>query len=113
MTLKAIDLEIVHGEFICVIGDTGAGKSSLMNAILGDMIYVPEADIAAFGGLDKEGDKESFELLKKKVLGSDFTIADADKPVRFNGTLSFVEQKSWIQNKTIKENILFGDKLDK
>ena len=47
------------------------------------------------------------------MLGSDFTIADADKPVRVNGTLSFVEQKSWIQNKTIKENILFGDKLDK
>ena len=42
MTLKNLNLEVKRGEFICVIGDTGAGKSSLLNAIIGDMIYVPE-----------------------------------------------------------------------
>jgi len=30
------------GEFICLIGDVGSGKSSLLNAINGDMIYVSD-----------------------------------------------------------------------
>lgn len=42
INLKDIDLKIRKGEFICVIGDVGAGKSSLFHAINGDMIYVPQ-----------------------------------------------------------------------
>ena len=45
LNLKQIDLEIYKGEFVCVIGDVGSGKSSLLNAIVGDMIYVPETEI--------------------------------------------------------------------
>ena len=41
LNLKDINLEVRKGEFICVIGDVGAGKSSLFNAINGDMIFVP------------------------------------------------------------------------
>ena len=40
-----------------MIGDVGSGKSSLLNAIIGDMIYVPESEIEEFGGLDKQGDR--------------------------------------------------------
>jgi len=43
--LKNIDLEIKKGEFICIVGDVGAGKSSLLHAIIGDMIYIPQAEI--------------------------------------------------------------------
>ena len=94
MTLKAIDFEVMRGELICIIGDTGSGKSSLLNAIIGDMIYVPQECIDEFGGLDKEGDKESYEKLKTRVLGPDFKVSH--KPIQVNGALSFVEQKSWI-----------------
>lgn len=45
MTLKGLDLEVYPGELVCVIGDVGSGKSSLLNAIIGDMIYVPDAEI--------------------------------------------------------------------
>ena len=48
---------------MCIIGDTGAGKSSLFNAIIGDMIYVPRHEIDAFGGLEKEATKEEFKQL--------------------------------------------------
>jgi ABC-type uncharacterized transport system ATPase component len=41
LNLKDINLEVKKGEFICVIGDVGAGKSSLFSAINGDMIFVP------------------------------------------------------------------------
>lgn len=60
MTLKNLDLQVHRGEFLCVIGDVGSGKSSLLNACIGDMIFVPEREIEAFGGMDKEGDQESF-----------------------------------------------------
>ena len=39
--LKNIDLTVKKGDFVCVIGDVGSGKSSLLNAIIGDMIFVP------------------------------------------------------------------------
>ena len=42
LNLKEINLEVRKGEFICVIGDVGAGKSSLFSAINGDMIFVPK-----------------------------------------------------------------------
>ena len=39
--LRDIDLKISKGEFVCVVGDVGSGKSSLLHAIIGDMIYIP------------------------------------------------------------------------
>jgi ABC-type Fe3+/spermidine/putrescine transport system ATPase subunit len=40
VTLKNIDFSIKKGEFVCIIGDVGCGKTSLLNAIIGDMIYL-------------------------------------------------------------------------
>ena len=48
--------------------------------------------------------------MKRKILGPDFNIDD--KPIKINGSISYVEQVSWIQNKTIKQNILFGEPFD-
>lgn len=45
MPLKEIDLTIKKGEFVCIIGDVGSGKSSLFSSIIGDMIYVPDKEI--------------------------------------------------------------------
>ena len=105
MILKNIDLQVYRGEFLCVIGDVGSGKSSLLSALIGDMIYVPDEEIEAFGGLEKEAKPKAFSKLKKRVLGPNFTVDE--KPITINGRVSYVEQVSWIQNKTIKENILF------
>ena len=110
MTLKNINLEVKRGEFVCIIGDTGAGKSSLLSAVIGDMIFVPDAEIHAFGGLDQQGDKDSFDQLRQRVLGPGFTAVK--KPIQVSGSISYVEQTSWIQNKTIKDNVLFGQALD-
>ena len=33
--LRAIDLEITHGEFVCLLGPSGCGKSTLLNAVAG------------------------------------------------------------------------------
>ena len=37
MTLKEIDISIKQGEFIAVVGAVGSGKSSLLNALIGNM----------------------------------------------------------------------------
>lgn len=41
LQLKDIDIKVRKGEFICIIGDVGSGKSSIFSAINGDMMYVP------------------------------------------------------------------------
>ena len=49
VTLKQIDLKVKQGEFICVIGSVGSGKSSLLNTIIGDMLYVSPKVITKYG----------------------------------------------------------------
>ena len=39
--LRQLDLEIKKGEFVIIIGEIGSGKSSLLNAMLGQLLNVP------------------------------------------------------------------------
>jgi ABC-type lipoprotein export system ATPase subunit len=40
LNLKNIDLNIRKGEFVCIVGSVGSGKSSLLNVINGNLIFV-------------------------------------------------------------------------
>ena len=40
ITLENINLNVKKGEFVCVIGNVGSGKSSLLSTIIGDLLYV-------------------------------------------------------------------------
>jgi len=40
--LHNIDFKVRKGEFITVVGSVGSGKSSLLSAITGNMIYIPD-----------------------------------------------------------------------
>jgi ABC-type polysaccharide/polyol phosphate transport system ATPase subunit len=42
--LKSLNFQIKKGEFVCIIGDVAAGKSSLLSCIIGDMIYLSNDD---------------------------------------------------------------------
>lgn len=42
LTLRNINLDVKEGEFVCIIGETGSGKTSLLNAIFGEMAYMSE-----------------------------------------------------------------------
>lgn len=37
---------------MCIIGDVSSGKSSLLNALIGDMLYVSPSVIKSFGGME-------------------------------------------------------------
>ena len=85
-TLQVSDFAVRRGELVCVIGAVGSGKSSLLSAILGEM------EPAQYGGDAKSGG----------------TPRVFKRPVR----PSLVAQRPWIQNRSVKESILFGRPMD-
>ena len=38
--LKGINLKVEKGSFVSIVGDVGCGKSSLVQALVGEMIYL-------------------------------------------------------------------------
>ncbi|XP_004749563.1 ATP-binding cassette sub-family C member 2 isoform X1 [Mustela putorius furo] len=74
-TIRDVNLDIMPGQLVAVVGTVGSGKSSLMSAMLGEM---------------------------ENVHGH----------VTIKGTVAYVPQQAWIQNGTIKDNILFGSEFD-
>lgn len=69
--LKDINIEIKPGKLVAVVGQVGAGKSSLISAILGEM---------------------------EKLSGKANT----------NGRIAYIPQQAWIQNCSLRNNIMFG-----
>ena len=72
VTLRDIKFSVKKGEFISIIGDVGSGKSSLLQAIIGDLIYIPQSEIDQFGGLDYEASEKELDELKERLLGPKF-----------------------------------------
>ena len=71
VSVFSINLNVGSGQLVAVVGQVGAGKSSLISAMLGDI---------------------------EKFRGS----------VTLQGSVAYVSQQAWIQNATLRENILFG-----
>ena len=115
ITLKSINLSIKKGEFVAIIGGVGSGKSSLLNCILGEMLYLDDNTIDKFkdSALDFSNDleesKKTIDVINK--YRKDEAIK-SQKVITVNGTVSLIEQKPFILSKTIRENILFGEELN-
>ncbi|KAI8619281.1 P-loop containing nucleoside triphosphate hydrolase protein [Chytriomyces sp. MP71] len=73
--LNHVQLRIPSGKLVAVVGKVGSGKSSLLNALVGEM---------------------------SRVSGT----------VTFRGSVGYCQQQAWIQNTTVRENILFGKQYD-
>jgi ABC-type multidrug transport system fused ATPase/permease subunit len=74
-SLKNINLEIKRGTLCAIVGPVGAGKSSLLQSILGEMT---------------------------KKAGT----------VRVGGRIAYAPQQGWLQNTTVKNNVIFGHDFD-
>ncbi|KAI9034263.1 P-loop containing nucleoside triphosphate hydrolase protein [Hyaloraphidium curvatum] len=75
-------LRIKKNTLVCVVGAVGSGKSSLVSALVKDMKLL--------GGLDPASPPK----------------------LSVRGRIAYVPQLAWIQNATVKENIVFGKQLD-
>lgn len=73
--LRNINVCVPRGALVAIVGAVGSGKSSLLNALVGEM---------------------------KQTKGD----------VVFGGDVGYCPQTAWIQNNTVKNNILFGLPLD-
>jgi ABC-type lipoprotein export system ATPase subunit len=85
--LRDIDLKIKEGEFICIIGETGSGKTSLLNAIFGEMAFISEELIKEQGGLEAEYCGADLFKMQKKMIQSKIKTA----PIVKRGTTAYVE----------------------
>ena len=72
-------MEIKPGELVAIVGEVGCGKSSLLQAIINNLI-----------------------LLNPKECDG----------IHINGKIGYAAQIPWIQNETIRNNILFSEPFD-
>ncbi|KAJ3320037.1 hypothetical protein HDU76_000398, partial [Blyttiomyces sp. JEL0837] len=92
-TLKDININFPKFGLTAICGATGAGKSSLIQALLGEM---------------------------KRISGSAFLpdprfakpLNNHDGPNTLTTGVAYVAQTSWLMNASIRDNILFGDAYD-
>ena len=82
-------MDIKKGEFVIIVGKVGSGKSSLLNAICGDMVYVPDQEIRMAGGYDKQLKKNELEGLRDSLF--ELKLKKGQEPIRVNGAVSYVE----------------------
>ncbi|KAJ3012098.1 UNVERIFIED_CONTAM: hypothetical protein HDU68_001384 [Siphonaria sp. JEL0065] len=85
--LRGLDVVFPLGKLTAVSGPTGCGKSSLLQALLGEM---------------KRTSGKAYLSCKKRV--NEFGVAE--------GSVAYVAQTSWLQNATIRDNITFGEPYD-
>lgn len=88
LALKDIDLEVKRGEFIIIIGKIGAGKSSLLQAIMNEMTYVPAAALDQYGGKYASLTNEELKQLRKTVYSGNY---EGRAPIKITGKVAYVE----------------------
>jgi len=83
-TLREINLDIAPGEIIALTGENGAGKSTIINLVLG--LYTPTEGVIAIDGIDIA----ALELRHLRTL------------------IGYVPQRPLLFNGSVRENIVFG-----
>ena len=86
--LDGINFKILKGEIIGIIGETGSGKSTLMDCIMG-LLYPTSGEILVDG---KKLDKNNLQSWMKNI--------------------AHVSQTVFLTDASYKENIAFGEKKD-
>ena len=95
ISLKDLDIKVKKGSFVVIIGETGSGKTSLLNALIGEMIHLPKQAVSDIGD-SKRGLKDGeMRYLEDALLHTDLT---GNSPVTVHGTTGYCEQQAWIQN---------------
>jgi ABC-type multidrug transport system fused ATPase/permease subunit len=95
-TIRDLTLQFPNNALTIITGPTGSGKSLLLAAILG------EVDVLA-GSITVPRPPPASERFDSKATAADWLIPNS---------IAFVSQIPWIENATIKDNVLFGLPFD-
>lgn len=90
--LKDIDLKIKKGSFVCIIGKVGSGKSSLLSALIGDLLPVPDHILKSYmgsEGFEKELSQKEVESFQSDLINHCQKLEKDDAPVRINGSIAY------------------------
>ncbi|KAI9353217.1 P-loop containing nucleoside triphosphate hydrolase protein [Zopfochytrium polystomum] len=85
---RDLSLSIPAGKLTCIVGPVGAGKSSLLSAIIGEMTVVNHVEPAASSVVDSK--------------------TEATRPVTIKGSIAYAPQQPWILTETVDGNIAFA-----
>lgn len=103
--LRNVNLEILKGEFVYLIGKTGSGKSSLLRSIYADVPI--DEGAARVCGLDLNKLKKSQIPLLRRKLGIVFQDFQLLKDRSVYDNLAFVlKATGWKDKKAMRERIL-------
>ena len=86
--LNDLNIEFPAAKITMIVGNVGSGKSALLNALLGEM-----------------------ECVRGRVI-TPKEMDQVDPKTLLRNSIAFCSQIPWLQHKTIKENILFGEVFD-
>lgn len=75
---------------MCIIGDVGCGKSSLLSSIIGDMIYLPPDYVSKV--IESSLTIEELKLISSQLAKEKLK----ESPIKLGGRLCYVEQQAWI-----------------
>lgn len=108
--LSNVNLDVNHGEFIYIIGKTGAGKSSFMKALYADLpLAEGEGRIVEFDLATIKEDEIPFLRRKIGFVFQDFQLLP-DRSVKDN-LLFVLKATGWTNNEQIENKI--DEVLDK
>lgn len=98
IALHKIKIEVKRGEFIAIIGEVGSGKSSIISAIIGDMLIVDENTLDKFQNhevleVKKGDDKEKILKINEKIFREfenerKINISDVPPQITISGSVN-------------------------
>ena len=88
INLNDLDVNIKKGSFTIIVGEIGSGKSSLLSAMFGEMIYLTPDEISMIGDKGRPIKQQEMKGLEASLFAKDLTD---DSPIILNGSTSLCE----------------------
>ena len=102
LNLRDINFTVKKGEFVCIIGEVGSGKSSLLNALLKNMIQVSPEEVTKI--LNARKIPAVSNVLQIVPEGKLTVALERDSAIPKNPMLEMAEKVEKKMENEIKEN---------
>lgn len=100
--LKDINLEIVEGEFVCIEGPSGAGKTTILN-LIGGLDKPTSGDIIVLGNNLNECDEDFLAAFRCKHVGFVFQSYNLISTLTASENIAFALELADISDERITE----------